>query len=151
MFPHIISNCQLSILNSQLRISAIICDNTGELPKLIMNKFQRLTVASTLFISGIQSAIANNNIGSSNLGTPGLGGNTNIREVITDLILGILSFMALVATIVIIIAGIRVVVSQGEQDQIDKAKKTVMYAIIGLILIILATGIVTVIRRGLGA
>jgi len=116
-----------------------------------MNKFQRLTVASTLFISGIQSAIANNNIGSSNLGTPGLGGNTNIREVITDLILGILSFMALVATIVIIIAGIRVVVSQGEQDQIDKAKKTVMYAIIGLILIILATGIVTVIRRGLGA
>lgn len=71
------------------------------------------------------------------------GGDTDsIREGILRVLEIILSFMALIAVIVIVIAGIRLVVSQGEEQEKDKAKKTIFYAIIGLIVILLAQAIV---------
>lgn len=72
-------------------------------------------------------------------------GNTDLREKILDILRTILSYMALIAVIVIVIAGIRLVVSMGEEDQKEKAKRTVIYAVLGLILILLARGIVEVI------
>lgn len=79
--------------------------------------------------------------------TPDIGGvdgsDTNaIRSGILRVLTIILSFMALVAVIVIVIAGIRLVVSQGEEQEKDKAKKTIFYAIIGLVVILLAQAIV---------
>ena len=53
--------------------------------------------------------------------------------------------MALVAVIIIVIAGIRLVISQGEEEAKDKAKKTIFYAIIGLIVILFAQAIVSII------
>jgi uncharacterized membrane protein len=50
--------------------------------------------------------------------------------------------MALVAVVFIVIAGIRLVISQGEEAEKDKAKKTIFFVIIGLVLILLAQGIV---------
>jgi predicted benzoate:H+ symporter BenE len=44
--------------------------------------------------------------------------------------------------IVVVIAGIRLVISQGEEQEKDKAKKTIFYAIIGLIIILFAQAIV---------
>ena len=70
-------------------------------------------------------------------------GDTNqIRSGILNILDIILSFMALIAVIVIVIAGIRLVVSQGEEQEKDKAKKAIFYAIIGLVVILLAQAIV---------
>ncbi len=65
-----------------------------------------------------------------------------IRSGILKVLDIILGFMALIAVIVIVIAGIRLVVSQGEEGEKDKAKKAIFYAIIGLIVILLAQAIV---------
>ena len=65
-----------------------------------------------------------------------------IRTGILNILDIILSFMALIAVIVVVIAGIRLVVSQGEEQEKDKAKKTIFYAIIGLIIILFAQAIV---------
>lgn len=78
---------------------------------------------------------------------PDIGGvdgsdTSSIREGILKVLEIVLSFMALIAVIVIVIAGIRLVVSQGEEQEKDKAKKTIFYAIIGLIVILLAQAIV---------
>lgn len=78
---------------------------------------------------------------------PDIGGidaeDTNeIRSGILQVLDIILSFMALIAVIVIVIAGIRLVVSQGEEQEKDKVKKTIFYAIGGLIIILLAQAIV---------
>src|SRR3989344_5325553 len=73
------------------------------------------------------------------------GSTDEIRTGILNVLDIILSFMALIAVIVIVIAGIRLVVSQGEEAEKDKAKKTIFYAIIGLIVILLAQAIVSVI------
>lgn len=65
-----------------------------------------------------------------------------IREGILSVLDIILGFMALIAVIVVVIAGIRLVVSQGEEQEKDKAKKTILYAIIGLVVILFAQAIV---------
>ena len=78
---------------------------------------------------------------------PDIGGisatdTASIRQGILDILDVILSFMALIAVIVVVIAGIRLVVSQGEEQEKDKAKKTIFYAVIGLIIILLAQAII---------
>lgn len=66
----------------------------------------------------------------------------SIRQGILDILDVILGFMALIAVIVVVIAGIRLVVSQGEEGEKDKAKKAIFYAIIGLVVILLAQAII---------
>lgn len=70
------------------------------------------------------------------------GGTSDIRQTILNIIKKVLTFMALVAVVFIVIAGIRLVVSQGEEAEKDKAKKTIFYVIIGLVVILLAQAIV---------
>lgn len=72
------------------------------------------------------------------------GGNEEtVRQSILDILDTILSFMALIAVVIIVIAGIRLVISQGEEGEKDKAKKTIFYAIIGLLVILFAQAIVS--------
>ncbi|TSC58263.1 MAG: conserved membrane protein of unknown function [Candidatus Peregrinibacteria bacterium Greene0416_19] len=72
-----------------------------------------------------------------------LAGGTNIRPTILKILNTVLSFLALLAVIFIIVAGIRLIVSQGEDDQKDKAKKTIIYVAVGLIVVLIAKVIVT--------
>lgn len=76
------------------------------------------------------------------VGGGGGGSPDDIRATVLSVLSTILSFMALVAVIFIVIAGIRLVVSQGEESEKDKAKKTIIYVIVGLVVIILAQAIV---------
>lgn len=70
------------------------------------------------------------------------GSEDEIRESILSVLETVLNFMALIAVIFIVIAGIRLVISQGEDQEKDKAKKTIFYVIIGLIVILIAQAIV---------
>lgn len=78
-------------------------------------------------------------------------GSGDIRTTVLDILSTVLSFMALVAVVFIVIAGIRLVVSQGEEGEKDKAKKTIIYVIIGLIVIILAQAIVDFVATQIAA
>ncbi len=46
-----------------------------------------------------------------------------------------------VAVVIIVFGGIQYITSQGESGKVAKAKNTIMYAVIGLIIIILAAAI----------
>ena len=72
----------------------------------------------------------------------GLVAEDQLRSSVESVVKTILSFLALIAVIVIIIAGIRLVLSQGEDEAKDSAKKTIFYAIIGLIVLLFARAIV---------
>ena len=54
-----------------------------------------------------------------------------------------LNLLALLAAVVIIIAGIRLIFSMGDEEGKETAKKTILYAVIGLIIVLLAKAIVT--------
>ncbi|MDA0376635.1 MAG: pilin [bacterium] len=82
---------------------------------------------------------------------PDIGGvdatdTDTVRTAILDILGTVLNFLALIAVIVIVIAGIRLILSQGEETEKDKAKKTIFYAIIGLVVVLLAQAIVGLIE-----
>ncbi|PIP65188.1 hypothetical protein COW95_03065 [Candidatus Peregrinibacteria bacterium CG22_combo_CG10-13_8_21_14_all_49_11] len=76
-------------------------------------------------------------------GVPGaLPGSPDLRSTITNILNQVLNFLALIAAVVIVIAGIRLIISQGDETQKETAKKTITYAIIGLLIILFAKAIV---------
>lgn len=80
----------------------------------------------------------------------GLPGDVNDpRASILNIVRYILTFLALAAVIVIIIAGIRLILSQGEEEPKEKAKKTIFYAIIGLLVVLFSRIIVALITEEL--
>ena len=65
-----------------------------------------------------------------------------LRETIIEILFIVLGFMGLAAVVVIVIAGIMMVVSGGDEQLIGRAKKIIFWAIIGLLVILFASGIV---------
>lgn len=71
-------------------------------------------------------------------GTPG----GDILPVVRTIINVLLGLIALAAVVYIIIAGVRYVISSGETTEQEKAKKGILYAVIGLVVIGLSAAIV---------
>ncbi len=62
-----------------------------------------------------------------------------------------LYFLGLIAMSVLIYSGYQYVISFGEEDKVDKAKKAITYAIIGIIIILLSYAVVnTLLLAGSG-
>ena len=78
---------------------------------------------------------------------PGLSGSVSIVQVLVALISGVLDFILVVAVIFVIVAGIRLIISGGDEGEKDKAKKTIVYVIVGIIVILLARVIVTFVNN----
>jgi len=71
----------------------------------------------------------------------------DVRSTIIRILSTILSFLALAAVITIIIAGIILILSLGNDDSKDRAKRIIFYTLIGLAIVLFArviVGIVTV-------
>ncbi|MCF7846061.1 MAG: pilin [Candidatus Peribacteraceae bacterium] len=64
------------------------------------------------------------------------------QEFVLKLIGGILSFAAIIAVVMLIIAAIRLVTAHGSQDALAAAKKHIMWSLAGLVIIILSLLIV---------
>lgn len=69
------------------------------------------------------------------------GGETSLRQLILRIVNYALGFLGLLAVIMIIYGGVTYVTSAGG-DGVENAKKIIMYAIIGLIVVLLAFVIV---------
>lgn len=69
---------------------------------------------------------------------PGSNPTATIRATVLRVLAVVLNYLALVAVIFIVVAGIRLIVSQGDDTAKDKAKKTILYVAIGLIVILVA-------------
>ena len=68
------------------------------------------------------------------------GGIGNIGNAIVKIINVALGLVAIIAVAVIIIAGFRLIISQGEN--VDAARKAIIYAVVGILVILLAGTIV---------
>jgi amino acid transporter len=84
-------------------------------------------------------------------GTASGASEQEIRDTITDILNAILNFLALIAVVVVVIAGVRLIVSQGDEDAKEKAKKTIFYALIGLVIILFARVIVGLVTNYLAS
>jgi len=68
-----------------------------------------------------------------------------VFPLLSTLIYWLLVFSGTVCLIVIIISGIRFIISGGEAKSVETAKKTMTYALLGLLLVFLAFMILNVI------
>jgi hypothetical protein len=68
-----------------------------------------------------------------------------IPIVISNIVNAALVFAGVVALVLIIYSGIRYITSRGDQTALDSAKKTLTWAIVGLIIIFLSFFIVNLI------
>lgn len=81
---------------------------------------------------------------------PGLQGETDveaIKDLIVAVIIIILDFVLLIAVLYVIIAGIRLIVSGGDDTQRDKAKNTIIYVIVGIVVILFARVLVSLVNN----
>jgi len=109
--------------------------------KILKTSYLSTCGAAYYWLASVPVAYANN--GNGIFGdVPPIGPEGNARSIIINITTTILNIMALIAVVVIVIAGIRLVISQGEQEAVEKGKKTILFAILGLIVILLARAIV---------
>jgi hypothetical protein len=69
--------------------------------------------------------------------------------IVTNVVNTLIYITGIVAVVFIIIGGIRYIVSQGDERSTSVAKNTVLHAVIGLIITILAFAIVNFVLKGL--
>lgn len=77
-------------------------------------------------------------------------GNQDLGSVLSDVVNALLLFAGAVAVLFLIIGGFRYVVSAGNAEQVEGAKKTIVYALFGLIIIFIAYVLVQLVQNYLG-
>ncbi|MBQ2672901.1 hypothetical protein IJG01_02950 [Candidatus Saccharibacteria bacterium] len=69
-------------------------------------------------------------------------GNSDLTGNITTILNAVIGVLGIVAVIVIILGGVQYMTSTGESGKVKKAKDTILYGIIGLVVCVLAFAIV---------
>ncbi|HLD31987.1 MAG TPA: hypothetical protein VJB10_00180 [Candidatus Peribacteraceae bacterium] len=107
----------------------------------------KTTAAFTAALSAATAYAAQYSGGGLNAGAGDAGaivGSTDIRTTVINIVKEVLSYMALAAVVVIVIAGIIMVVSAGNEESKERAKRIILYTFAGLIIILLAQGLVQI-------
>jgi hypothetical protein len=76
-------------------------------------------------------------------------GDLSIGAVLTTIITWVLGFSAAVAVLFLIIGGLQYITASGNDKRAEAAKQTLMYAVIGLVVILLSFVIVGFIKTNL--
>ncbi|MBR6097258.1 hypothetical protein IKP94_00710 [Candidatus Saccharibacteria bacterium] len=69
------------------------------------------------------------------------GGDVALETSISNILNGVYLAVGIVAVIVIIIGGVNYTMSQGDPSKVSKAKSTILYGVIGLIVTLMAFAI----------
>ncbi len=108
-----------------------------------------ILVTAIALVSLPEVALAQVGVGQNNAkqaaGQAGLSQNEDIKAIILAVINFILGLVGVIAVLALIIAGITYITSFGDEKKAETAKRTILYVVIGLILIILAGVIVNLV------
>ncbi len=81
---------------------------------------------------------------------PEVEGATDLNSGVINVVNAVLDFVAIVVLVLIVIAGFRIMLSQGDETARDGAKKTIIYLIIGLIIVVFAKALAKFIVVSIG-
>ena len=76
---------------------------------------------------------------------PDIAVSSEFRQAVVGVINYILTFLGLAAVVFIIYAGILLVTAAGEEKNVETAKKIIIYAAVGIVIILLSYSIVNVV------
>lgn len=118
----------------------------GNLATLITTGLGILAVVF-LYVFIQQTAFAQTSFSIEDIGSSIGLGTSDLKETVLNIIRWLLGILALVAVSFVIYGGILYVTSRGNEQQIEKAKRTIVNALIGLVIVILAWAIVLFVAR----
>ena len=72
----------------------------------------------------------------------GLSSDTSVNSIVTKIINFVLNLVLIFGVLAIVIAGIYLITSNGDEGQKDKAKMIILYVAIGIIVVLMAKVIV---------
>ena len=67
---------------------------------------------------------------------------TNLVANVTGIINGVIGVLGFVCVVVMIVGGVNYMISAGDTNKVTKAKNTILYGLIGLVICVLAFAIV---------
>ena len=79
-----------------------------------------------------------------------IGENTSLRQYILNVLNFALTFLGLIAVAFIVYAGFLYVTSGGDEGNMEKAKKIILYAVIGILVILAAFALVNTVIQNAG-
>jgi len=114
-----------------------------------MTLFTRITRRTSDAI--LLTAISAQHVLAADLGTiPDSGGTTDdLPAAIETVIQFVLFLLGSIAVLVIVIAGVRLVVTGGDETERGKARDAVLYAVVGLVVVLLASAIVNFVAQNM--
>lgn len=74
--------------------------------------------------------------------TVGNGSGNELETNVINIINGVIAVLGLICVVVIILGGVQYMTSSGDSGKVKKAKDTILYGIIGLVICVLAFAIV---------
>ena len=119
------------------------------------SSIQKLTASAAgviAFVTGFPSALAQSGFfkgEGAEATTITVAKTTSLGANVTQLINYVLGFLGLVAVAMLIYAGVMMVISAGNEEGVTKAKKLIIYAVIGIVIILLSYSIVTFVTSAL--
>lgn len=102
-------------------------------------------------VFGLGAAFAQQDALNEVAGTAGIQGEEDIRIVIARIINVVLSFLGIIALLIVIYGGFTWMTAGGNQDKVDRAKKILINGAIGLTIIFLSWAITSFVIGALGA
>lgn len=107
-------------------------------------------LATSAAMASVSSTINKNNCGPGST-VPGCGsGSSGLPVFLTGLVDGFIYVGAALSIVFILVGAVRYITSTGDSKRIQTAKDTIMYAVIGLVAMILARAIVGFVIQGVG-
>jgi len=101
-----------------------------------------IIIASLALLCLPYAALATNLSIDTSLGTTLGLGSADLKNTVINILQWVLGILALVAVVMIIIGGFQWMTASGNEERIEKAKKVISAAVIGLIIVLLAWAIV---------
>jgi len=116
--------------------------------KSLIKKASGAIVLALLFVN--QTFAQGSNIVNPDAGNIGATAKGSLGSNITTIINYFLGLLGLIAVGFLIYAGVLMVTAGGKEEQVTKAKKIIMYAVGGIVIILLSYTIVTFVASALG-
>ena len=111
---------------------------------------QKLTINNNRYTVYGKSTTACAQLGAISANPDGWCNNTDLTATVQGIINTVIFIVGMLAVVMIIIGGINYALSQGDPGKVKKAKDTILYGIIGLVVALLAFAIVQFVLSAIG-
>lgn len=114
-----------------------------------MKKFAKLALiaGSVLTVAMPVAAYAQSSFSIESIGTKVGLGNADLKKTVLNILNLVLGLLTLVAVVMIIIGGFTWLTASGNEEKVDRAKKIISAAVVGLIIVLLAWAVVIFVAR----